>query len=262
MRPGHRTLAGRAVPLIGLVALVAVSLVAARAAVTWYRESTDPTRSQAEQLGYRLAGAGTVDPVGLARTAQGRGAAVLRAEDTSPCELDGLAVHCVTVLVRLEAERAGWFAGSTPEVVVRCWRYTLRNSVHDHEPTVVDCPEGAEPLSLPPERPAPRLPEGMQDRLRATLTELVDAGTVDAGSVRAAVEAVSGGSPAYVEVAVMGANVGVVVGLVGRAQCVAGRVIDRTTVETWTVPRVLAQPGEGGCGASAAASGWSQHPPH
>jgi hypothetical protein len=80
--------------------------------------------------------------------------------------------------------------------------------------------------------------------------------------VRAAVEEISGGPPAFVDVAVVDGNVGVVVGLAGQGRCVAGRIIDQTMVETWTVPRVLAQPGEGGCGADLAASGWSQHPPH
>jgi len=106
------------------------------------------------------------------------------------------------------------------------------------------------------------VPDGIGDRLRDTLTGLAEAGTVDAASVRAAVEAISGGPPAFVDAAVVDRTVGVVVGLADQGRCVAGRIIDQTTVETWTVPRVLAQPGEGGCDAAAAASGWSQHPPH
>jgi hypothetical protein len=108
----------------------------------------------------------------------------------------------------------------------------------------------------------PRLPDGLQDQLGLTLTALVDAGTVDAAAVRAAVEPLSGGPPAFVDVAAVEGNLGVVVGLADPADCVAGRIVDRATVEVWTVPHVLAQPGEGGCGAAAAASGLGQHPPH
>jgi hypothetical protein len=251
-----------AVAVVGLVVVVGALGVGARAAVSWYRSATDPTRGQAEQLGYRLVNAGTFDPIALARVAQGRGGAEVLDVEGAPCHQDGPDVGCVTLLVRFVTEQQGWLAGSTPEVVVRCWRYTLRNSVDDHEPTLVDCPEQAEAISLPPEQPAPSLPDGLGERLRTTLDGLIEAGTVDVASVRAAVEEISGGPPAFVDVAVVDGNVGVVVGLAGQGECVAGRIIDQTTVETWTVPRVLAQPGEGGCGAGLAASGWSQHPPH
>jgi hypothetical protein len=250
--------------LVGLAILVVVGsvVVGGWTALSRYRAVHEPTYPQAEAIGYRLSGAGTVDPMALARVAEGRGAEVLEAEDVSPCDLDGTEVDCATVLIRLHSlEQEGWFSGATVEVD-RCWRYTLRNRFEDNVAHRTGCPDHAEALSVPPAPPVPSLPDGLQDQLGLTLTALAGAGTLDPAAVRAAVEPLSGGPPAFVDVAVVDGNVGVVVGLADPADCVAGRIVARATVEAWTVPRVLAQPGEGGCGAAAAASGLSQHPPH
>jgi hypothetical protein len=260
--PGERAGRRGAIALVCVALFIGTSVMGCRAALSWYRSATDPTRHQAEDIGFRLANARTFDPIALARLAQGRGADVLEAEDISPCEVAGIEGPCATLLIRLEFGKSGWFAGGTAEVVERCWRYTLRNSYDDTEPHLVDCPEGAEAMVLPPEQPTPTLPDGIEDQLRLTLAALVDAGTVDVTSVRAAVEPLAGGPPASVDVVAVDGNVGVVVGLPEQAECVAGRIVDRTTVEVWNVPRVLAQPGEGGCDAGAAASGLTQHPPH
>jgi hypothetical protein len=249
---------------VGLAILLIVGAlgVGGWMAVSRYRTLSDPTYANAEQLGHRLASARTVDPVALARVADGRGAEVLEAEDSSPCRVAGTEVGCSTLLVRLHAQKqAGWFSGATVEVD-GCWRYTLRNSIDDSVAHRADCPDHAEALSVPPAPRVPRLPDGLQDQLGLTLAGLVDAGTLDVAAVQAAVEPLSGGPPAFVDVAVLDGDVGVVVGLADQADCVAGRIVDRATVEVWTVPRVLAQPGEGGCGAAVAASGESQHSPH
>jgi hypothetical protein len=262
--PGKPAARRRTAALVGLVIVVVVAASggAGWTALSRYRARHDPTYAQAEQLGYRLANARTLDPMALARVADGRGAEVLEAEDVTPCDLDGADVGCATLLVRLHAQRQeGWFSGTTVEID-RCWRYTLRNSIDDSVPRRTACPDHAEALSPPPAPPAPRLPDGLHDQLGLTLTGLVDAGTVDVAAVRAAVEPLAGGPPAFVDAAVVDGNVGVVVGLADPADCVAGRIVDRATVEVWTVPRVLAQPGEGGCGAAAAASGLSRRPPH
>ncbi|HEV7759819.1 MAG TPA: hypothetical protein VGO78_12550, partial [Acidimicrobiales bacterium] len=201
--PGKAAARRPAAALVGLAILVVVgaSGAAGWTAVSRYRTRHDPTYAQAEQLGYRLASARTVDPMALARVADGRGAEVLEAEDSSPCRVAGAEVGCSTLLVRLHAQKqAGWFSGATVEVD-GCWRYTLRNSIDDSVAHRADCPDHAEALSVPPAPPVPRLPDGLQDQLGLTLTGLVDAGTLDVAAVRAAVEPLSGGPPAFVDVA-------------------------------------------------------------
>lgn len=77
--------------------------------------------------------------------------------------------------------------------------------------------------------------------------------------MRDAVVPLAGGPPVVVAVATVQGDVGVAVHVPG--QCLFGR-ISGGAATVWHVPRVLAQPGELGCGAGHAARGEGTRPPH
>jgi RimJ/RimL family protein N-acetyltransferase len=133
VRPGLAGLAGLAVAVAGITA-------AGHTAFAWYKTTQDPTRARADQIGYMLSNSRTQNPASLASVVERAGVDVLQAEDISPCDLDGQQVGCVTILVRLEGEPHGLAALSEPDIRVACWRYTMRNSIHDHEPSKAHCP--------------------------------------------------------------------------------------------------------------------------
>ena len=103
------------------------------------------------------------------------------------------------------------------------------------------------------------MPDGILDSLQQTLDQLAAAGTTEPDRVRAAVEPLTVGSTATVDIAVENGAIGVGVGIPG--QCVMGRIINGRA-EVWAVPKVLAQPGELGCDAHAAARGDGKESPH
>jgi hypothetical protein len=140
---------------------------------------------------------------------------------------------------------------------VRCYEYRLRNSIEDHEPDHVDCPN-TRVLELGPPTPPPTLPPDLESNLRSQL-ETLDRAHLTEATIRAAVTPVAAGA-AIVEVSRVDATFGIAIGN-GVDQCVAASIASNA-LEIWRVPRVLAQPGELGCSADVAARGAGKHPPH
>ena len=173
---------------------------------------------------------------------------VLRADGT---DADGV----VEIKVHVHEFAVGF---TEPAVDIdRCYRFTYKVTDQFPRPERLDiCPPQQQ---LPPTTVPPKMPDGLLESLQATLDALAVAGTSDPDSVRAAVEPLTVGSTATVAVAEEGGATGVAVGIPG--QCVMGRII-QGTAEAWVVPRVLAQPGETGCDAHAAARGEAKNAPH
>ncbi|GAA2088839.1 hypothetical protein GCM10009780_31190 [Actinomadura alba] len=73
------------------------------------------------------------------------------------------------IVISLTVTRSSGMYGE-PETVTQCYRYTIRDGMHDHEPQRVDCPN-RDPLALPTPSPTPvwRLPQGAEQRLRTAL---------------------------------------------------------------------------------------------
>lgn len=139
---------------------------------------------------------------------------------------------------------------------VRCYEYDLTDG-YNFDPNRIDCPD-LDALQLEPSAPEPAIPSGAADALRERL-EALDPGSLNEEQVLA-VARQAGADAAIVDVATAGGVIGVVIGN-GGDQCVAASV-DAGTVEVWHIPKVLAQPGELGCSALAAARGEGKRHPH
>lgn len=132
-----------------------------------------------------------------------------------------------------------------------CFRYAINGRTGMSGPDEVDCPDGP-PLALPAPPFDPAHPQDAHARLAAALAApapedavaaafdlpglTLQTATVD-GVVAAAVQASPG-------------------------ECVSGRRLPDGTVEVWSVPRIVAMPGEIGCSAAAAADASSARSPH
>jgi len=162
------------------------------------------------------------------------------------------------IVLRITERRATSDFDVQPSEAVRCYEYELRRSVDELGPHRIDCPEGPA-LSLGPPPPVTTLPAGVDDALRREL-ESLDADRLSEAAVLRAARAVAGAAP-VVDVATHDGVIGVVVGD-GALQCVAGSVHSDGVVAVWRVPEVVAQPGELGCSASAAARGLGTRHPH
>jgi hypothetical protein len=145
-----------------------------------------------------------------------------------------------------------------PTTAVRCYDYALSDSVHDFEPRRIDCPPGPA-IRLDPPSPTPTLVAGIDDALRLGL-EVLDPAHRTEETVLELARSVGAGAP-VIDAVVRDGVIGVVVGD-GARQCVAGSVDDAGGVTVWRVPEVVAQPGELGCSASAAARGQGTRDPH
>lgn len=143
------------------------------------------------------------------------------------------------------------------EETVRCYEYRFENSIDDHRPRHVTCPD-VDALELTPSPPPPSLPAGIDDALRAALEALgPDQRTESA--VRDAVRAIAGSMP-VLEVTSQDSVIGVAIGN-GIDECLSAK-LDGASIDIWRVPRVVAQPGELGCSATAAAQGLGTESPH
>lgn len=143
------------------------------------------------------------------------------------------------------------------QTVVRCYEYRLQDSIDDHRPDHIDCPD-LPALSLSPPLPDPTLPAGIDEALLGALQGL-DPAHVTEQAVLEVARSVGGSAP-VLEVATVDGVIGVAIGN-GLDECLSASV-DASGAEVWRVPRVVAQPGELGCSASAAARGLGTTSPH
>ncbi len=169
---------------------------------------------------------------------------------------DGDRSHGRIVLRITEHREASGF-DTEPTEVVRCYEYLLRRSIDDLEPEHVDCPDAAAIELGPP--PTTVSLTGIDEELRRGL-EALDPASRDEPSVLEVATSAAGDAP-VVEVATHEGVVGVAIGD-GDDTCIAASVGPDGAVDVWVVPRVLAQPGEVGCSADAAARGLGQRHPH
>ncbi len=161
------------------------------------------------------------------------------------------------IVLRITEHRERSGIEAEPTEVVRCYEYLLRRSIDDLRPDRLDCPD-ADPIELAPPTTSESL-SGVHDALRSGL-EALDPTQRDEAAVRQVARS-AGGDARRVEVATHDGVIGIAVGD-GDGTCIAGSVGPDGAVEVWTVPRVLAQPGEVGCSAEAAARGLGQRDPH
>jgi hypothetical protein len=140
---------------------------------------------------------------------------------------------------------------------VRCYEYALDNSIDDHEPEHIDCPD-VDGLQLGAPTTQPQLGQNVESNLRRELEALDRTGLLEQQVREAARRAA--GDATIVDVQQVGGNFGVAIGN-GIDQCVSA-MLSVDVLEIWRVPRVLAQPGELGCSASAAARGEGRQAPH
>lgn len=110
----------------------------------------------------------------------------------------------------------------------------------------------------PPSKPEPTIPTGLGETLQGAL-EALDLERLSEQAVLDAARVAAQGAP-VVEVATVGEVIGVAIGN-GQDQCISASVTDQS-VEVWRVPPVIAQPGELGCSAEAAARGQGKQYPH
>jgi hypothetical protein len=230
----------RTLPAAVLVALVALVAGCGSPADGYVEDA-------AESVRWRLTGLRGDDALALAHAAESRGAEVLAYGTTGG---EGATVE---VRITRTEEPAGLNSGST---ATRCYRFTHDGWQVDQDR--IDC-DGRPALLLPDMPLPPSLPAGLDDSVRAALTDLAARGVTDEATVRDAVVPLAGGPPVVVAVATVGGDVGVAVHVPG--QCLFGR-ISGGAATVWRVPRVLAQPGELGCGADHAARGEGTRPPH
>ena len=213
----------------GLLALAAlVALVAGCGS-----PAEDYVEDAAESVRWRLTGMRGDDPLALAHAAESRGAEVLAYGTTGG---QGAAVE---VRITRTEEPAGLDSGST---ATRCYRFTHDGSQVDQDR--IDC-DGRVALLLPEMPLPPSLPAGLDEGVLTALSDLAAGGVTDEAAVRDAVVPLAGGPPVVVAVATAQGDVGVAVHVPG--QCLFGR-ISGGAATVWHVPRVLAQPGELGCG--------------
>jgi hypothetical protein len=199
---------------------------------------------RAENAGYAMAKAGrTSSAVDHARRVVGDvGVASI---ELLEADGDGIQGH---VVLRISAtpETSGFEQASHDQA---CFRYDFGDRTGGTRPHRQRCPRGAA-LVIPAPEPVPTFPPDSEQRLTSALR----APDPQAAAARA-FEGLTVGS-----VTVDG-SIGIAVSASGGA-CLFGRRLADGRVEVWPVPRVLAQPGELGCGAEFAARGEGTRPPH
>lgn len=155
----------------------------------------------------------------------------------------------------------GGFNGT--DTVTRCYRYNFNAGYLDDQPHRVSCPD--RPVVAPSPIPVdPSLPDDVQARVDKALGTLSPAAQLQPAAVRTALAKAFSGQAVRIDAVTAGSALGLSVGA-GRYSCLFGRISGSAaavTHETWIVPRVVAQPGELGCGARFAAIGDGKHPPH
>jgi hypothetical protein len=161
----------------------------------------------------------------------------------------------VVLRITERADNGDWSVEE--EETVRCYEYRFENSIDDHRPRHISCPD-LDALALSPSPPPPSLPSGIDDSLRAALEAIGPDQRTDA-TVLDAVRAIAGSMP-VLEVVTRDGVIGVAIGN-GIDECLSAK-LDGASVEVWRVPRVVAQPGELGCSAEAAAQGLGTESPH
>lgn len=161
----------------------------------------------------------------------------------------------VVLRITERADNGDW--SFEEEDTVRCYEYRFENSIDDHRPRHITCPD-LEALELSPSPPPPSLPAGIDDALRAAL-EAIGPDQRTESAVRDAVRAIAESMPVQ-EVVTQDGVIGVAIGN-GIDECLSAK-IDGAGIEIWRVPRVVAQPGELGCSAEAAAQGLGTESPH
>ncbi len=163
------------------------------------------------------------------------------------------------IVLRITEHDADPDFGTDEVSTVRCYEYRLDNSIDDLEGDHIACPD-LPAMTIPEAAPPPTVPEGIDDALLAALQRLAASGA-DVAAVEADLAPLANGAARFEVVEVPGEGIGVVFGN-GDGECVSGRITTEGTVEVWRVPRVVAQPGELGCDAGAAARGNGKESPH
>ena len=145
----------------------------------------------------------------------------------------------------------------TDPPAVRCYEYLLPTDAIDGRH--IDCPN-LPAMAIPEATPPPTIPDGIQDTLLAALQGLAATGA-DEEAVRRELAPLAAGVEVFEVTTVADDGIGVVFGN-GDDECVSGRITVDEIVEVWRVPAVIAQPGELGCSAASAASGFGKESPH
>jgi hypothetical protein len=248
-------------PFLPLLLAAAIALPAGCAAALSPAErdaaavADDAAAAVALRLNRHLPTGDALDVVGAAVHGTD-GVEILRADGDVGDDAGAVVVLRVTGHVEAQGG-AGIIESDRPEAtVVRCYRLRVHVWGGDSlEPPSVACPSGDAldlPVPVPPADPGPAE--------EARLAEVL-ASTGDPEAVRATLAAELGDAFRVEAVDVEGA-VGVLIGPSSGPGCLLGRRLPDGSVEVWTPPRILMEPGEGGCSADGAARGEAQHPPH
>jgi hypothetical protein len=242
-RAGHDGEMRRSAVLVGLLAVLVLGCSAADGGAGHEADAT------ADRVGVVMSVHRDPTLADGARRIRNPEIEVLEATGT---EFDGRLVIRVTH----REEREVLEAASDVHVAVRCYRFDYSMEHRTPDPHRIDCPDGPA-TSLPPATTPVRLAPGAEDALRVGLSALSPAERIDVAALRRVGRAASPGAD------VTGAVVDGVgaVALSADGECVFGRAMP-DSVEVWHVPRVVAQPGELGCGADSAARGEGKQSPH
>jgi hypothetical protein len=239
---------------------VSVRTPAGDAAPEVSRDDVAALDEYADELGLVMARSRDADPEAYARQVDGPGpdVATLVADTTDGGGAD------IVLRIRTERQDCDWTGHCVQYEIEGCYRWLFDDRMDEHEPERLGaCPDAAV-IELGPAPVEPRLPDGLVDRLRRTLSfgrDPAEQVVLDAARVtyRAAVAAAvdDGVDRSHLlgvdqalgpdSVATVGESVGVAVGV--GTECAMVRA-SPDGVEVWVPERVSLQPGEVGCDAS------------
>jgi hypothetical protein len=177
-------------------------------------------------------------------------------------EADGTPDGVVILRISSSVDQ-GSFNGT--DQAIRCYKYQLEGGYLSPDPHRIDCPDRpvVTPSVIPPDG---QLPQDAQARATSAVKALSPTRQLDAQAVTAALRRAFSADSVRLDTATAGSRLGFSVAA-GKASCLFGQLTPgvagaKPKLETWIVPRVLAQAGELGCAAEFAAAGDGKNPPH